>query len=777
MRKRAPIQLFLACCFALCALLYAFPLKVAANSMPVAVDNLNIGLRSTSELVAEKDGYMRVFYDGKKIGIEYYNDSFVLQSKRSLDMELSIWGGFYAGLDAYYVVEGQANKEESDTNEVIRVIRYDKGWNKTGTAKITGNPELFGGEVRYPFDYGCVEMAEHGGTLYIVTGHEGYVDSQYNQGHQGFLMVAVDETSMSGRIVDCDLWHSFAQYITNKDGKLYVLEQSEGSRYTKLSRYDAGNLAKDSLPVLKYGGSRDSAWAISCFASVDGMAVSDGHVLCLGTSIDQSKYDSVSSDTAHNIYLTVTPTEDFSENATTVKWLTGYSGSGKCFLGAKITRVNNDRFLVSWEEYGTSQAASTDDVLSESVLHYLFVDGEGNVASKEFTAAAPISDCQPIVKGSSIVYYASNANMVNFYSINAETGAFSKRVHRVAGEEATWDLKKGVLTISGAGDMAVDTEENSRHPISSVSGAFVHSSSDNVWKPIREYTEQIVIAEGITSVPENAFAYFDKLTEVEIEPGLQSIGKQAFYSCEALKKITIPASVSRIGEDILWTGSYWVSSNKHVVRATVYAPENSYAIQYAKENDISYVEMKATDEGKENSSGKNKISIKKAKISGIKSSYVYTGKARKPKVTVRLNGKTLKKDKEYQVSYSRNVETGKATVKIKGIGSYRDTVTKTFKIVPKKAALSKLASPKAKTIRVSWKKDPQASGYQIQYAQNAKFSGRKGMVNIPKKSTTAKTISKLKRGKKYYVRIRVYKKISGKKCYGAWSKTKTVKCK
>ena len=296
------------CCF---VLLTGYTVNAADNHVPTASDNLNIGLRSTSELAATNNGYMRVFYNGKKICIEYYDDNFNIKSKKSLDMELSIWGGFYAGSDAYYLVEGQANTGESDQAEVIRVIKYDTSWNKIGTAKITGNPNLFGGEVRYPFDYGCVEMAEYNGTLYIVTGHEGYVDPAYNQGHQGFLMIAVDQASMTGSIVASDLWHSFAQYIACKDTNLYVLEQSEGSRYTKLSRYNAENLEETSLAVLEYGGSRSSAWAISCYASVDGIALSSDQVLCLGTSIDQSKYDSVSEDTEHNLYLTVTQCQTF----------------------------------------------------------------------------------------------------------------------------------------------------------------------------------------------------------------------------------------------------------------------------------------------------------------------------------------------------------------------------------------------------------------------------------------------------------------------------------
>ena len=51
------------------------------------------------------------------------------------------------------------------------------------------------------------------------------------------------------------------------------------------------------------------------------------------------------------------------------------------------------------------------------------------------------------------------------------------------------------------------------------------------------------------------------------------------------------------------------------------------------------------------------------------------------------------------------------------------------------------------------------------------------IIMFAKKSTTSKTISKLKSKKKYYVRIRAYKKSAGKKIYGAWSKTKTVKVK
>ena len=589
------VLIILAVCFTVLLSAFSAYEAKAASIMPSSHDNLTVSLRSTSELVATSNGYMRVFYDGTKINVEYYDSSFNIQSKKSIAMELNVWGGFYAGSNAYYVVEGQYNTAESDTAEVIRVIKYDTNWNKKGTAKITSNPSLFGGEVRYPFDYGCVEMTEYNGTLYIVTGHEGYVDPMYNQGHQGYLMIAVDTATMKGEIVDCDLWHSFAQYIDVKDSYLYVLEQSEGSRYTKLSRYNANDISQTkAIPVLKYGGTQTSARAISCYASVDDMAISSSNILCLGTSIDQSKYDTITENDEHNIYLTVTPISNFTESATTVKWLTNYKGGGKCFLGTKITKVNDNRFMISWEEFETEQTASTSDTLSGSILHYIFVDGKGNKLTKEFTAAASISDCHPIVKGSKIVYYASNGNMVNFYSIDSESGSFSKKIYRVAGENATWELKNGLLTVSGTGAISIDAEVNYRYPVSSTRGWYSYSSSDNCWKAVRDKVEKILIGQGLTSIPEKAFVGFSNLTEVDIKPGVKSIGAKAFYSNLALRKITIPESVTSIGEDALWTGYYWTSGGNHVVYATIYCYAGSYAEKYAKQENINYVTMVAT---------------------------------------------------------------------------------------------------------------------------------------------------------------------------------------
>ena len=97
------------------------------------------------------------------------------------------------------------------------------------------------------------------------------------------------------------------------------------------------------------------------------------------------------------------------------------------------------------------------------------------------------------------------------------------------------------------------------------------------------------------------------------------------------------------------------------------------------------------------------------------------------------------------------------------------------KIKKKKAFLSSARNVSGKAIKLKIKKVNTASGYQLRYSANKNMSGSK------KKETTETTytIKKLKKGKTYYVQVRMFQKdsVSGKKTYGPWSKAKSVKIK
>ena len=203
-----------------------------------------------------------------------------------------------------------------------------------------------------------------------------------------------------------------------------------------------------------------------------------------------------------------------------------------------------------------------------------------------------------------------------------------------------------------------------------------------------------------------------------------------------------------------------------------------YTVSYS--NNIKVGTAKVTITGKGNYTGSVsktfsiKNNFKKATVSGI-STKAFTGKNITQSITVKYNGKTLKNGTDYTVSYSNNKKIGIATVKIAGKGSYTGTVTKTFKINPAKQEIQKLTA-KSKAFFVDWAQKGSATGYEIQYATNSKFTSAK-KVTITNNKTDKTTVSKLSGKKKYYVRVRSYTTVKGTKYYGAWSASKSVTTK
>lgn len=173
----------------------------------------------------------------------------------------------------------------------------------------------------------------------------------------------------------------------------------------------------------------------------------------------------------------------------------------------------------------------------------------------------------------------------------------------------------------------------------------------------------------------------------------------------------------------------------------------------------------------------NQTSISSSNISLSAESYTYNGKAKKPKVTVRYGDITLAEGRDYTVSYSNNVKVGTAVVVVKGLGNFHTgAVKKTFFIIPKGTSISKLTK-KSNGFHVRWKKQTkQTKGYQIQYSTN-KTLKRAKTTTINQAETTSMTISKLKKKKTYYVRIRTYKIVKGKRYSSGWSKIKKIKTK
>lgn len=204
-----------------------------------------------------------------------------------------------------------------------------------------------------------------------------------------------------------------------------------------------------------------------------------------------------------------------------------------------------------------------------------------------------------------------------------------------------------------------------------------------------------------------------------------------------------------------------------------------YSVAYKNNVNAGTAAIAVTGKGNYTGTASGKFTIAKKAVSKLKITTVnktYTGKALSTTVTVKDGSKTLKNGTNYTVKYSNNKNIGTAKVTITGKGNYTGSVTKTFTISPKKLGYSSLKSPKKGQIYVKVKRDKAVTGYQMQVAKNSKFTSGLKKATLGKNTQVSKTFTKLSAKKTYYVRVRSYKKVSGKTYYGAWV-VKKVKTK
>lgn len=144
----------------------------------------------------------------------------------------------------------------------------------------------------------------------------------------------------------------------------------------------------------------------------------------------------------------------------------------------------------------------------------------------------------------------------------------------------------------------------------------------------------------------------------------------------------------------------------------------------------------------------------------------YTGEKIKPKCTVKVGDKVLKKGTDYTVTYSSNKNIGTAKVTVKGINNYTGKLTRTFKIVLKKPSLK--ADVEGKKVTLKWKKITGASGYTV-YRANKKNGKYSKIKTITKARTLKYADKKVTKGKNYYYKIKAYRMVKGKKVYSSYS--------
>ncbi|MGN0522802.1 MAG: fibronectin type III domain-containing protein [Eubacterium sp.] len=114
---------------------------------------------------------------------------------------------------------------------------------------------------------------------------------------------------------------------------------------------------------------------------------------------------------------------------------------------------------------------------------------------------------------------------------------------------------------------------------------------------------------------------------------------------------------------------------------------------------------------------------------------------------------------------------------INGKRYYSSWRTLTTPTKPSKVSIKTPSTNSKHQIIVKWKALSRGSGYQVQYSRKKNFSSVIATKNVSGKTNTSYTGNNFTKGKTYYVRVRAYKTVNGKKYYGAWSSVKSIKCK
>ena len=439
----------------------------------------------------------------------------------------------------------------------------------------------------------------------------------------------------------------------------------------------------------------------------------------------------------------------------------------------------------------------------------------GNYAFSQCGALSSVTIPKGVTEiGENAFFLTSNLSSVK---IPGTVKTIGKDAFRVAGykvSKLTVTMEKGITTIGNNAFTATNIYElNIPDSVKTIGdGAFLNcdklqkvTMGDSVTKigtgafqSCGELTS-IRLSNNLTEIPESMLYNCPKITKVTLPAKIKKIGKGAFCLCKNLKDITIPSGVTSIGPSVFaQTNISSVVIPSGVKEIDVGTFEYCDSLQKATiPASVTLINMAAFNGCHNlkhvyyNGTQKKWESVKKyiwnyelvytAKmhymsatmpVSGI----TYSGAAKKPAITVKDPAGKAVSSKYYTVTWKNNKNVGTASATIKFKGKYAGTITKTFKIVPKKTALSGV-SALSKGFKAGWKaQTSQTTGYQVQYSTSKSFK-KPVTKTVASYKTKNLTVKKLTAKKKYYVRIRTYRTVSKQKYYSAWSTAKTVTTK
>ena len=342
--------------------------------------------------------------DNGKVLVEYYSSDYKLQETKTLEAELSLFGGFYETDNNYFLLTGQENPNKASSVEVYRITKYDKSWNRINSVG------LFDCNTAIPFDAGSARMDALGDYLLIRTCHEMY------NGHQANVTIQVNIESMA--IADSYtgvmntsvgyVSHSFNQFIKVENNHIIAVDHGDAlPRSIALLQYDTdvttGNFQTNNCRLTNVmsfptGGVADNNYT---GASIGGFEISDSSYLIAGNAIDMTNEDKFLTNETRNVFVAAV---DKGNNEVNINWLTEYAEGEETTSTPHMVKIGNNQYMVLWSR--------------DNTIYYITVDGTGKKTSETYQLAGNLSDCVPTVVNNKLVWYTWNYETIVFYDID-----------------------------------------------------------------------------------------------------------------------------------------------------------------------------------------------------------------------------------------------------------------------------------------------------------------------------------------------------------------------
>lgn len=208
----------------------------------------------------------------------------------------------------------------------------------------------------------------------------------------------------------------------------------------------------------------------------------------------------------------------------------------------------------------------------------------------------------------------------------------------------------------------------------------------------------VKIPNSVTSLGVSAFATCMYLEDVQLGSGLTSIPDSCFSNTLVLDEVIIPATIDQIDSWAFMVSNQFASSDQDLPKHLYFDSDMpSFADDAFEKADvvIHYPYGNTTWDDYITDSvlfGGNaewdpiypETPIDQCQVKLHPSVYSYTGQAIKPAdaLTVTYNGRQLTEGEDYTLSYQNNINAGTATITIDGKGSFRNSTTKNFTIIP-----------------------------------------------------------------------------------------------